>query len=170
MGEWASQWSSCWLQFRSWRTPPRWSTRDWWDEVRAIVVATTWHALHDFNPTLGRPLDPFVNGRIRARVLSRYRQEWSYGLRYVSSNAIESAEAPSPAAERMTSSLAELSELLALLSESDRHFLLDLFLDGQTEVEVARALGVSQPAVSKRKSRIIGRLQRSIAVKTAGGG
>jgi RNA polymerase sigma factor (sigma-70 family) len=170
LGERLGRWSSCWHRFRAWRTPPRWSTRDWWDELRALVLAAACHALHDFDPALGQPLDPFVRNRIRARVLARYRQEWSYGLHSAPQGEIASAEDPSPTADPTTSPLAEVSDLLARLPEPDRRLLSDLILDGRTEAEVARELRISQPAVSKRKARILGRLQRALGEETGDGG
>src|SRR6187551_3375001 len=80
IGDWGRHWSKCSHQFRCWRIPPRWSARDWWDEVQAVGLAAAWQACCDFDPARGFVLESFVRGRIRSCVLTRYRQEWSYGL------------------------------------------------------------------------------------------
>src|SRR5436305_3384640 len=65
----------------TWRVPPNWSPRDWFEEMRAESIAAAWEAERDFDPTRGVPLPAFVHQRVLARVLALYRREWSYARR-----------------------------------------------------------------------------------------
>ena len=44
----------------TWPAPPNWSLRDWSEELNAEVIAASWEAERDFDPTRGVPLDAFV--------------------------------------------------------------------------------------------------------------
>jgi hypothetical protein len=79
--QWAPVLESTFKPIRGWRVPPRWSVRDWSKEVKALSLAAAWHALGDFDPKYGVPLAVFLRGRILARALTRYRQEWAYSVR-----------------------------------------------------------------------------------------
>jgi DNA-directed RNA polymerase specialized sigma subunit len=52
-----------------------------------------------------------------------------------------------------------LHQGLAKLAEQDRWLIERLFWEGQTEAEVAKEIGISQPAVSKRKCAILRELR-----------
>jgi DNA-directed RNA polymerase specialized sigma subunit len=96
-------------------------------------------------------------------VLTRSRQEWSYALHLTSEisadgsgGAIEEGEIPN------ATTFEALHQGLAKLAEQDRWLIERLFWDGHTEAELAEELGISQPAVSKRKCAIIRELRLSI--------
>jgi len=61
-----------------------------------------------------------------------------------------------------TQLLEHLHEVLQTLDEEERQLLEYLFYDGFTEREVAVILGISQPAVTKRKKKIIQKLRNSL--------
>jgi DNA-directed RNA polymerase specialized sigma24 family protein len=156
-----------WRRIRLWRVPPGWSADEWWEEARAEGVAAALRAVRDHDPARGVPLGAFVYRRILAGVRTRYRQEWAYGLRCDSGAAAEASQGrpgDSPPAARVDEML---RVLLARLKESDRRLIGQLYWDGLTESEVARALGISHQAVSKRKRAILPTLRRMI--EAAGG-
>jgi hypothetical protein len=66
-----------------WRVPPNWSKEDWRQEFEAHGWAAACEAECDFDPQRGVPLDAFVYRRVQARVYTRYRQEWTFALRFV---------------------------------------------------------------------------------------
>lgn len=68
------------------------------------------------------------------------------------------AESPEEAVFRSLS-YKKLHEALALLTEEEQELIIALFFDGQTERDVATALGVSQPAIHKRKNKILAKLK-----------
>jgi RNA polymerase sigma factor (sigma-70 family) len=156
-----------WRRVRRWRVPPGWSAEDWWEEAQAEGVAAALRAVRDHDPARGVPLGAFVYRRILAGVRTRYRQEWAYGLRRGSGAAAEASQdhpGDPPYIARVDEMLAVF---LAQLKERDRRLIGQLYWDGLTEVEVARALGISHQAVSKRKRAILPTLRRMI--EAAGG-
>ena len=82
VADWPKIWAACVRRTHAWRIPPRWSARDWWEEIDAESVASACHAIRIFDPTRGPSLSSFVYHQILAGALSRYRQEWIYALRY----------------------------------------------------------------------------------------
>ena len=58
--------------------------------------------------------------------------------------------------------LEHLREALQTLGEEERQLLEYLYYDGLSEREVATILGISQPAVTKRKHKIIQKLHNSL--------
>lgn len=152
---WARLWAGCMRRVRAWRVPPRWSPSDWWEEAQAQGIAAAWKAMGDFDPARGVPLEAFVHQRILFGVRTRYRQEWVYALHLGTEAATESIVA----LPDHSPSLDECLDLLRAdhppLGEPDRRLIEHLFWEGWTEAEAARELGVSQSAVSKRKSKIL---------------
>lgn len=53
----------------------------------------------------------------------------------------------------------KLPQALSLLTEQERYIITALYLDGRSERDVARELGVSQPAIHKRQARILHKLK-----------
>ena len=148
-------WAACIRRTHSWRVPPRWSLRDWWDEVDAEIIAASCQAIRRYDHSRGLELSTFVYHQVMASALARYRQEWSYGLRY----GLSLEEEPSILApeERFAveHDAEQLKQTLTQLTEDDRSLIQHIFWDGRTETEVADGLGISQQAVSKRKRRIM---------------
>jgi RNA polymerase sigma factor (sigma-70 family) len=143
-----------------WRVPPNWSPRDWSEEFKAERIAAACEAEHDFDPTRGVPLAAFVRQRVLARVLRRYRQEWSYARRCCLQPESDGDNAAS--ADRLSSAddSESLQRCLDRLQEPHRRLIHGLFWEGKTEDEVARLLALSQPAISRRKRRILDQLRR----------
>jgi RNA polymerase sigma factor (sigma-70 family) len=159
--DWPRIWASFTNRTHSWRVPPRWSLIDWWEEIDAESIAAACHAIRIFDPSRGPTLSNFVYHQILAGALTRYRQEWTYALRY----GFAPSEDPSSdlADDRLAIEQEEekLMQSLTRLPEADRRLLERLFWEGSTEAEIAMGLGITQQAVSKRKRRILTVLRRS---------
>jgi DNA-directed RNA polymerase specialized sigma subunit len=136
-----------------WRVPPHWSVNDWREELCALAIMSAWQASRDFDQSRGIPLAVFVCCRIKACVLTRYRQEWRYALRNTpaDSETIESLAGSVPATQADPVEFLSLDRALGRLSEGERWLLAQLFWNHRTETAVAAELGISQPAVNKRK-------------------
>jgi DNA-directed RNA polymerase specialized sigma24 family protein len=156
--QWASVLQSTFKRIRRWRVPPRWSVRDWSEELKAVSLAAAWHALGDFDPTYGVPLPVFLRERILASALTRYRQEWAYSVRCTEEIKNEwmscSPMCRLPAHESFV-------EAVAQLSASDRWLIEQIFWHGNSEAEVSKHLGISQQAVNKRKKSVLRALRQN---------
>jgi DNA-directed RNA polymerase specialized sigma24 family protein len=158
----------CFSRICSWRTPPNWSNREWFEEIKAHAIAASCRAICEYDAARGVPQEAFVYQRVIARVLTRHRQEWAYALRFASHNGSEkdedidssSAHDRSDAidlaqSENQCAIYDELKHAIASLSESNRWLITQLFWNEQTEVDIAYALGIGRRAVNKRKHTIL---------------
>jgi DNA-directed RNA polymerase specialized sigma24 family protein len=156
--QWASVLQSTFKRIRGWRVPPRWSVRDWSEELKALSLAAAWHALGDFDPTYGVPLDVFLRERILASALTRYRQEWTYSVRCTEEVQNEGMYC-SPGCDRPAHE--SFVEALARLATTDRWLIEQIFWHGKSEAEVSKHLGISQQAVNKRKKSVLRALRQN---------
>jgi RNA polymerase sigma factor (sigma-70 family) len=166
--DWPRVWAACVRRIHGWRVPPRWSPRDWWEEIDAEAVASACHAMRIFDPERGLSLASFVYHQVLASALARYRKEWNYALRYGLSPSSENHLVGLDDVENRFAADQEEKKLKGLmtdLAESDRRLIESLFWDGRTETEVAGRLGISQQAVSKRKRKILNKLRNTFAKK-----
>src|SRR5512135_1884601 len=153
---------SCLRRIRRWSVPPHWSNRDWFEEMGAEATMAALQATRDFDPTRGVPWEAFLRQRVMRSALARYRREWTYAIHRVSGAAldeygtVEGGGLPSREAN-----FELLQEALDRLPRSDIRLIEGLFWGGETEARLAKALGISQQAVSKRKKCIF-RDMRSI--------
>jgi len=152
----------CLRRIRRWRVPPRWSGREWLEEVGAEATVATLQAKRDFDPDRGVPWEAFLRLRIMHAALARYRREWSYEIRRVSGGSLdeyedESLDIPPPEAFAR-----QLDEAMDRLPRSDALLIEGLFWEGKTEAKLAEYLGITQQAVNKRKRAIFQRLRRGI--------
>jgi hypothetical protein len=141
---------------RSWRTPPHWSTGDWFDEVRAILQSAATSARFDYDKEKAVPLRAHIYMRAVAAAWTRYRQEWSYYLR----SATESGAGIEPIAMPLDRSHADetiryfLGQALSHLPVEDQLLIEQLFWNGTRQDRLALMLGVvaagSQPAQGAR--------------------
>ena len=171
-------------RIHTWRLPPNWSATDWFEEVKEVVIVATVEAEADFDAARGIPFGAFLFQRALARVLTRYRQEWNYGTRFQSECAghctcdedeSDPLECRSPRSRRTAGEvpcapepdkpLEELAEALATLSAPSRRLIKLIFWEDRTESEVARELGVSQPAICKRLHTVLDALHRRMALE-----
>ena len=171
----------CARRIQAWRLPPNWSAFDWAREIGQVLSIASCEAASDFDAAIGVPLALFVHQRAMSRALTRYRQEWAYGLHFRSPCAAarhvreDGRKCSDPASghrgRRKGESRAEagaladceeLAEAVAALPERSRRLILLLFWEDRTECEVAEKMGISQPAINKRKHAILRALRRRI--------
>jgi RNA polymerase sigma factor (sigma-70 family) len=162
--EWTPLLAGCIRQIGTWRAPPNWSRSDWLKQVRSLAASAAWEALSHYDPSRGVPLDAFLRLSVMAAVRTQYRQEWVYALRFLPQANGPEPDSPKDRSLPSVELHESLREILAKLSPADRWVMSQFFWQGATEAEVARNVGVSQPAMSKRKARIIESLRRSLSV------
>jgi RNA polymerase sigma factor (sigma-70 family) len=158
---WPRVWAACVGRTHSWRVPPRWNRSDWWEEIDAESIAAACHAIRIFDPNRGPDLGSFVYHQILASALSRYRQEWTYAIRYGSPASEDGGVTPPEDRFAIEQEREELKRTMTSLSEADRSLIQHLFWGGFTETEVASGLGISRQAVNKRKHRILNEMRES---------
>lgn len=165
--EWMAIWWGCERRLRSWRVPPSWSAREWWEEMRAEAAVAALVAIRDFQPERNVPLGAYIRMRIMGGVLSRYRKEWSYGLRRHFNGQFGGLLEEEPPEPKLSSSLREeLDWALGQLGDADRRLVERLFWREETEAEVGRTLGLSQQAISKRKAQVITLLRNKLELSS----
>lgn len=169
---------SCQRRIRSWRVPPNWSPRDWFEEIEAVQAIAAWQASRAYDPSRGINYAAFVYQKVMACALTRYRQEWTYALRVVSTGQCTSRPltwngAPEPAGSADGGDIPlcgtfvntafpifeDLDAALTTLSEVQQQLIRNLFWYGYSEAEIGKAMGISQRAISKRKHVILKRLR-----------
>jgi hypothetical protein len=155
--DWPRIWGSCLRRTRSWPVPPRWSPRDWWDELDAEGIASTCTALRNFDPIRGPTLGSFVYHQILSDALTRYRKDWSYTLggrpgrdttRECATSAVEE-----PSVTDVDSR--SLRDLVERLVEDDRILIECLFWDGWIGSRVASSTRIRHRAALKRRQKIL---------------
>jgi RNA polymerase sigma factor (sigma-70 family) len=151
---------SCLRRIRSWRVPPNWSAHDWFGEMSGQGAAALWQARCEYDPSRGVPLSAFERLRILAGARTRYRQEWRYALHCGSSFDTEQDDRWVDDAASSATAREPLADALAQIPEVDRRLIQQLFWAESTEAAVARQLGISQQAVSKRKAAVLKQLGR----------
>ena len=155
--------SRCLKRIRKWRVPPRWSRREWLEEVEAEATVATLQALRDFDPVRGVPWNAFLYHRILHAVLAGYRREWAYAIHRVTAGTLDEYEALESSDSALKEIIAKLLEkALGQLSDSDISLIEELFWGGKSEANLAEYLGISQQAVNKRKRTIFRNLRRGI--------
>ena len=170
----------CFQRIRTWRLPPNWSASDWFEEVKEVLCVAAIEADADFDPARGVSVGAFLYHRAMSRVLTRYRQEWNYGTRFVSECAGRCADAdeahnsqassgrtddPFLCAPEPDKPLEELTEALASMSAPSRRLIELLFWEERTESEAAREFGISQPAICKRLQAVLSALHRRVVLR-----
>jgi RNA polymerase sigma factor (sigma-70 family) len=146
-------------QVCTWRVPPNWSPRDWFEEMEAEANAAAWEAELEYDPTRGVPLEAFVHQRVWARARTRYRREWTYVLRcgfHLEGNDRDDVNVNGYSSVEVSESLCRFLDRLSAL---DRKLIVSLYWEGKTESEVAQMFSISRQAVNKRKWRIVEQLR-----------
>jgi DNA-directed RNA polymerase specialized sigma subunit len=130
--------------------------------MRAEAACAAWQAVCDYDPSLGVPFNAFTRQRVLTSTLTRYRQEWAYALRSTPEHDPESSDS-----KLLDSTTSEMFDdwpehALARLAKPDLWLVEQLFLRDRTEADVAAQIGITQPAISKRKRAIVMQLRRCI--------
>jgi len=160
-------------RIRSWRVPPNWSRRDWFEEMMAVGTAAAWEAVCEFDPERGVPLAGFTYCRMMTRCLSRYRKEWRYALYLSASDSCEQetktlkhheSAAPSGTKAAATNRSNDyLANAVGALPVEQRRLIQQLFWEERTETEAARAIGINQSTINRRKQAILQKLRMKLA-------
>lgn len=151
--------AGCLRRIRCWRVPPNWSAHDWFGEMQSNSAAALWQAKCDYDPSRGVPLCAFERLRVIASAWTRYRQEWSYALHCPPQDGRAEPEPLPRDAPVLAPAIDPVREALRQVSEADRWLLEQLFWAELSESAIAQKLGVSQQAVSKRRSVVLGKLR-----------
>ena len=150
--------AACLRRIRAWRVPPNWALPQWHEEIEGHALAAACDAQAAYDPARGVPFGAFVYQHVMARVLTRYRQEWSYARRCVCQVESKGDVCPDCAAPGVPDHC-DLDEAVASLSVAQRWLLEQLFWRERTESAVGSVLGLSQRAVSKRKQVVLATLR-----------
>jgi RNA polymerase sigma factor (sigma-70 family) len=154
----------CVQKVRHWPVPPNWTNAEWMREVAALGAAAAHEACCQYDCSRGSVATVFVKSRVMGRVLTRYRQEWSFARRFPHWNE----DSPEPGAMQSTRERQDRDEILMdavnRLREADRWLVLQIFWHDRDQSELAHELGISQPAVSKRYQTIVRRLRRCLSI------
>jgi hypothetical protein len=146
----------------SWRIPPNWSARDWFDEVKAITAAARCQAELDYDFDRGVPLSAFLYQRALTCAWTRYRQEWAYALRFMQEDGTERYDevaTPRTSPPEVCPPDDSLRCALLELPFADQWLVRQLFWNSVAEDKVAWNLKITQQAVNKRKRKIIRKLR-----------
>lgn len=154
---WPDIWKCCQRRVHHWLVPPRWSVIDWWEELDAINLAAAWLAVSVFDPARGTVLPSFVYHRMIQASLEYVRREWRFA-RFLPLTR-EYANANSEREPEQNVFQQELMNLFDTLKPKDKYIINSLYWEEQAEDEIAKTLGISQQAVSKRKLRILQKLR-----------
>jgi len=165
---------ACLNQIRRWRSPPNWSSQDWFEEIRQVAFIAASQAEFEYDRSTTAEPGAFIYQRVRAAALTRYRQEWRYAARCVPHLAAPSGDADdeAPAQHRLEYAVpaanpnpkhGELHETLAALTGKEQSLIEKLFWEDRTQSETAAALGVSQGTVNKWKRAVLDGLHRQLA-------
>ncbi|MFA0730574.1 MAG: hypothetical protein LKKZDAJK_000838 [Candidatus Fervidibacter sp.] len=163
--------TQCLNRAKRWRTPPNWAPDDWQEELLAVAWAALWEALSQ-GIREEAPLRRFI----MAALMRRYREEWNFGTRWVVLTSNEDngemdedsdtdyldkfGEWDANTVNEDTTWVALIiRRALERLSEEERYLLERKFWDMATEREIAKELGISQPAVHKRLKRALERVR-----------
>lgn len=128
-------------------------------------LAAGYEASCQFDPSRGAPASTFFQARIMGRILTRYRQEWSFAMRVARwimereqlSMSRDVASARSNYLRHEPED--RLIDAVNQLGEIDRWLVVQIFWCNRHQTELARELGVSQPAISKRYRNVIRELR-----------
>ena len=163
-------------KLKSWKPPLNWSAPGWSDEVRQLAWEAACEALCDYKVGATTPIRAFVYLRIMQRVLTCYRREWSYALRFVpqplnapgcghplpEGEGWGEGEVPvgQPTARTLQDPSNEqypvqqhgvIREAVASLPATQRSLIDEIFWAGRTEEELGRMVGANQREISRRK-------------------
>lgn len=160
----------CLNKAKLWRCPVHWQPEDWQEELFAVAQAALWEGI-----SKGIRSDAELQRFIMASLMRRYRDEWNYGIRWavpLLTEDMNDEEGKASEVEHEHMSVDQhdqeketiwlkmvIREALMRLREDERYLVKRQFWDGATETELARELGISQPAVHKKLKRTLKRLR-----------
>jgi RNA polymerase sigma factor (sigma-70 family) len=143
----------------AWRVPPNWEGCEWMRELAAQAAASAYEARCQFDSERGSDSASFIMSRVMARLLTRYRQEWRFARRCADTAPEDTPVTASMNRERRD----HLADAVERLPNRDRWLIGQLYWHDRAQTELARELGVSQPAISKHCRKIIDRLRSTLS-------
>ncbi|MBI1853343.1 MAG: sigma-70 family RNA polymerase sigma factor [Planctomycetes bacterium] len=148
-----------------WGPPLNWNASEWSREASADAEAAAWEALRDYRPSDAVSLESFLQSRIMSRLLTQYRREWRFAHRVqpIDAHGVRGDEVRHPLDEARPEQSFAVAEAVATLDPRDRWLVDQYYWQCRTELDIARELNVSQPAIAKRKQKILLRLRRRLA-------
>lgn len=161
--------AQCLNRAKMWRCPVHWQPDDWQEELLAVARAALWEGI-----SKGIRSEAELRRFIMASLMRRYRDEWNYGIRWVGLLPPEDWDGGEQEERDIENKMVSnqydyekesiwfkmvIREALMHLTENERYLIERQFWDGATETELARELGISQPAVHKRLKRTLKRLR-----------
>lgn len=162
--------AQCLNRAKLWRCPVHWQPDDWQEELLAVAQAALWEGI-----SKGIRSEAELQRFVMASLMRRYRDEWNYGIRWASPLTPEDWDNEEQEEEDMkyrhvTATQYDrekdsiwlkmvIRDALMRLPEDERYLIKRQFWDGATEMELARELGISQPAIHKRLKRTLKRLR-----------
>jgi RNA polymerase sigma factor (sigma-70 family) len=129
----------------------------WREEAEAEGRAVAWAAIEEYDPGRGVPILAFLRRRVVVGVWSRYRREWAFGRRTGPGPAVDPEERTGELRSQES-----LDDIIGRLTTDERWLIRSIFWEGRTEADIAGELGISQPAVSKRRRRILKAMRRRL--------
>jgi DNA-directed RNA polymerase specialized sigma24 family protein len=99
-----------------------------------------------------------IESSIHNNLLKCYRQEWSFGRHCCSNFTPDIPAEPEVLDADLGPMLSALGKAMGALSEPDRRLIEMLYWLQRKESQIAAEMGVSQPAISKRKRLILSKL------------
>lgn len=150
-----------------WPVPPNWTGAEWMREVAAHGDAAALEASCQYDATRGGEPAVFLMSRVMARLLTRYRQEWNFARRVTQWSwesddeaALAAVHVECPGDMRQT-----VMDAVNGLAETDRWIVVQMMWHDRDQGEIARELGISQPAVSKRYRNAVRQLRSVLPVR-----
>ena len=149
----------------AWGTPPNWSVQGWAEELRQIACLAALEALRDSPDTAEVMLGAFLYQRVISKVRHHARREWRFALPLSipagqDTAPLEEVLSPAPTPDQHALRR-ELLVCVSALPSHQRNLLVRLFWLDSTELQEAKALGLSQSAVNRRKRSVVMALRRS---------
>jgi RNA polymerase sigma factor (sigma-70 family) len=118
-------------------------------------------AIRDYEPARQVPLGAYVRMRIMASLLTRYRKEWAYAARLAPDP--QSVDPVDETGQWHSALIHEdLNWALRQLTDAERQLLERIFWRQETEAEIARKMGLTQQAISRRKRYLLAAISRLI--------
>lgn len=160
--DWEGIWSSCQRRIRHWPIPPNWSAREWIEEMHAEAAVAILRASPDYRSGGSISRSMYLQMRALGDLLTRYRQEWKFAAHR---SRVAEMEVIDQRADEQDDVLLrdELRWAMSQLDEADRGLVDRLYWRGETERQIAQSFGISQQAISKKKSRIIENLRSNLS-------
>src|ERR1051326_3597688 len=154
-------------------TPSNWSDEEWNRELRQIAAVEALQASLDYDDAEeSESLEKFVSRRVESALRRAQRRETAYFWRFaqpMNEGAADSARSLGNGARREydqqvsedVQGYKELREAVSGLSRPHQRVVVGLFIEGQTEEDLAKEFRIGRRAINKRKQKALSLLRGS---------